>query len=56
MKIKNVTDPEFRRYGRIVDGYDFTEMIKVWSRHHFRRRLFMCHRITNWRRQNLQLI
>ena len=29
MKIKNVTDPEFRRYGRIVDGYDFTEMIKV---------------------------
>ena len=25
MKIKNVTDPEFRRYGRIVDGYDFTD-------------------------------
>ena len=31
MKIKNVTDPEFRRYGRIVDGYDFTEMIKVMA-------------------------
>lgn len=37
MKIKNVTDPEFRRYGRIVDGYDFTEMIKVMEQTHFRR-------------------
>ena len=53
MKIKNVTDPEFRRYGRIVDGYDFTEMIKVMEQTPLPEEVIMCHRITNWRRQNL---
>lgn len=29
MIIKNVTDREFRRYGRIVDGIDFTELLEA---------------------------
>ena len=27
MKVYNVTDPEFARYGRVVEGYDFTGLI-----------------------------
>ena len=29
MKIKKVTDPEFSRYGRVIDGYDFSKLIKA---------------------------
>ena len=29
MKIKRVTDPEFSRYGRVIDGYDFSKLIKA---------------------------
>lgn len=29
MEIKKVTDPSFRRYGRVLEGYDFTELIKA---------------------------
>lgn len=28
MKIYNVADPEFRRYGQVLTGYDFTEIIE----------------------------
>lgn len=28
MKIYNVTDPEFRQYGQILKGYDFTEIVE----------------------------
>lgn len=28
MEIKKVTDPSFKKYGRILEGYDFTELIK----------------------------
>ena len=29
MKIKKVTDSEFSRYGRVIDGYDFSKLIKA---------------------------
>ena len=28
MKIQKVTDPAFRRYGKVLEGYDFTGLIK----------------------------
>ena len=28
MKIQKVTDPAFRKYGQVLDGYDFTGLIK----------------------------
>lgn len=28
MKIQKVTDPAFRRYGQVLEGYDFTSLIK----------------------------
>lgn len=28
MKIQNVTDPAFRKYGQVLEGYDFTGLIK----------------------------
>ena len=28
MKIYNVSDPEFRKYGQVLKGYDFTEIIE----------------------------
>ena len=28
MKIYSVYDPEFKEYGRVVDGYDYTELLK----------------------------
>lgn len=28
MKIYNVTDPEFKKYGRVMAGYDFTEIVE----------------------------
>ena len=28
MKIQSVTDPSFRKYGKVLEGYDFTEIIK----------------------------
>lgn len=28
MKIQKVTDPAFRKYGRVLEGYDFTGLIK----------------------------
>ncbi len=29
MKISNVTDSNFKKYGKVVEGYDFTELINV---------------------------
>ena len=29
MEIKKVTDRSFRKYGRVLEGYDFTELIKA---------------------------
>ncbi len=29
MKLYNVREPEFREYGRVIDGYDFSEMLSV---------------------------
>ncbi|MCM1266735.1 MAG: DUF4867 family protein [Bacteroidales bacterium] len=29
MEIKKVTDPSFRKYGRVVEGIDFTELVKA---------------------------
>ena len=31
MKIRKITDPEFRVYGRVVEGYDFSEVIDFLS-------------------------
>ena len=28
MKIQNVADDAFRRYGKVLEGYDFTELLK----------------------------
>ena len=28
MKIQKVTDPAFRKYGQVLEGYDFTGLIK----------------------------
>ena len=28
MKIQKVTDPAFRKYGQVLEGYDFTSLIK----------------------------
>ena len=28
MKIQNVTDDSFRRYGKVLAGYDFTELLR----------------------------
>ena len=28
MKIYNVTDPQFRKYGQVLTGYDFTEIVE----------------------------
>ena len=29
MEIKKVTDKAFRKYGQVLEGYDFSEMIEV---------------------------
>lgn len=29
MEIKKVTDPSFRKYGRVVEGIDFTDLVKA---------------------------
>lgn len=29
MEIRNVTDPSFRKYGRVVEGIDFTDLVKA---------------------------
>ena len=29
MEIKSVMDPAFRRYGKVLTGYDFSELVKV---------------------------
>ena len=29
MEIKKVTDPSFRKYGRVVEGIDFTELVEA---------------------------
>ncbi len=29
MKIYNVTDPEFKEYGKVIEGYDMTELLKA---------------------------
>lgn len=29
MEIKNVTDPSFRKYGRVVEGIDFTDLVEA---------------------------
>lgn len=31
MQIYKCTDPRFRRYGRVLEGYDFTELMKAMS-------------------------
>ena len=28
MKIQNVTDDSFRKYGKVLEGYDFTGLLK----------------------------
>ena len=28
MRIQNVADDTFRRYGKVLEGYDFTELLK----------------------------
>ena len=28
MKIYNVADPKFRKYGQVLQGYDFTEILE----------------------------
>ena len=28
MKIQKISDPSFRQYGRVVTGYDFTDLLK----------------------------
>ena len=28
MRIQNVADDAFRRYGKVLEGYDFTELLK----------------------------
>ncbi len=32
LKLCSVTDPEFRSYGKVLDGYDFTEFLEVLSK------------------------
>ena len=29
MEIKKVTDPSFRKYGRVVQGIDFTDLVEA---------------------------
>ena len=29
MEIKKVTDEAFRKYGQVLEGYDFSEMVNV---------------------------
>ena len=29
MEIKKITDPEFRKYGRVVQGIDFSDLVEV---------------------------
>ena len=29
MTIKSVFDPEFAEYGKVVEGYDFTELLGI---------------------------
>lgn len=33
MKIYSVTDPEFKEYGRIIDGYDVSEILNALEKH-----------------------
>ena len=32
MEIKKITDPAFRKYGRIIEGVDFTELLDVMAK------------------------
>ena len=31
MKVYQITDPEFAKYGRIISGYDFSGLIRHWK-------------------------
>ena len=33
MEIKKITDPAFRKYGRLVTNVDFTELIEALKEH-----------------------
>lgn len=56
MKIKKVTDPEFSRYGRVIDGYDFSKLIKAMEHTLFRRMSSTNHLLKNWKQRMLQSI
>lgn len=32
MKVKQISDPSFRTYGRVLEGYDYTELLKEMAR------------------------
>ena len=32
MKIQNVTDASFRKYGKVLEGYDFTELLEEMNK------------------------
>ena len=35
MEIKKVTDPAFKAYGKVVSGYDLSQLLQAMENHHF---------------------
>ena len=49
MKIQNVTDASFRKYGKVLEGYDFSALLKEMNIHRFRMMWFMYHLLRSWK-------
>lgn len=49
MKIQNVTDASFRKYGKIITEYSFEKILKRWNTHHFRKTLSMYRLLKSWK-------
>lgn len=56
MKIKKVTDPEFSRYGRVIDGYDFSKLIKAMEHTPLPEDVIYEHLLKNWKQPMWQSI
>ena len=49
MKIQKVTDPAFRKYGQVLEGYDFTGLIKEMKHTPVPEDVIYVHLLRSWR-------
>ena len=49
MKIQNVTDASFRKYGKVLEGYDFSALLKEMKHTPVPDDVFMYHLLRSWK-------